>query len=71
MILRKLNTNIVFFKDGLSVDVDAYFTREPIPPYCISVANIDNIKKEKILVHIDNFKYKVKDRIMSLLKKLK
>ena len=69
--LKKTKHKYRFFKDGLSVDVDAYFTREPIPPHCISVANIDDINKEKILVHIDNFKYKVKDKMMSLLKKLK
>lgn len=69
--LKKTKHKYRFFKDGVSVDVDAYFTREPISPHCISVADIDNIRKEKILVHVDNFKYKVKDKIMSLLKKLK
>lgn len=64
--LKKSKHRFRFFKDVVSVDVDAYFTREPIPPHCISVANIDNISKEKILIHLDNFRHDLKSFIKKL-----
>ena len=48
--LHKMNNNICFFKDKHVIDTDAYFTQEPIPPYCIEeiYLNTFNKSKEKI-----------------------
>ena len=38
---------IKFFKDPTTLDIDAYFTQEPIPPYCIKEVYLSMFDKVK------------------------
>ena len=46
--LNKLkDKKIKFFKDPTTLDIDAYFTQEPIPPYCIKEVYLSMFDKVK------------------------
>ena len=58
---------IKFFEDPQTDLVKAYYTRESIPPMCIS--KVDNIKLNKLLVNIGEISSTIKSKILNFTNK--